>query len=96
MLVALQSPPRRADGARARRAAPLAYAVAPAALLLLFEPAGWPLTAVVVGGALLLVSGARPLAAALAAVAFAGVTWVLFAMLLRVPLPRGPLDFLPY
>jgi hypothetical protein len=23
-------------------------------------------------------------------------TWVVFAMILRVPLPRGPLFFLPY
>jgi putative tricarboxylic transport membrane protein len=78
------------------RARALAYALAPIAVLLGFEPLGWPLTALLVGGGLLLAAGLRPLAALAIATGVAAATWVLFAMLLRVPLPRGPLDFLPY
>jgi hypothetical protein len=58
--------------------------------------AGWPLIAFGLGSALLMLGGARPVVALVSGLAFAAVTWILFAMLLRVPLPRGPLSFLPY
>ena len=78
------------------RLAALVYALSPALVLLLFEPLGWPLLCAPLVCGLLLLVGARPLPAALTGLAMAGFTWVVFAMLLRVPLPRGPLGFLPY
>ena len=78
------------------RLAALCFALAPVLVLLLFEPLGWPLLCAPLVAALLLLAGARPLPAALVGLAMAGFTWMVFAMLLRVPLPRGPLSFLPY
>jgi putative tricarboxylic transport membrane protein len=89
-------PPRRAAVTPRGRLAGLCFAAAPLVVILAWDLAGWPLIACVLCAALLLVGGARPLVALLAGVVFAAVTWVLFAMLLRVPLPRGPLFFLPY
>jgi putative tricarboxylic transport membrane protein len=48
------------------------------------------------GAALLMLAGTRPVPALLAGAAVAALTWVIFAMVLRVPLPRGLLTFLPY
>ncbi len=94
---ALQSPkPREAPPTTSARIAALAYALAPLVVLLAWDAAGWPLIALVLSAALLMLGGARPIVALVAAFCFAAVTWALFAMLLRVPLPRGPLDFLPY
>lgn len=98
ILVALQQPPMEESPPvplRGRVAA-LACAVAPLAVILGFEALGWPLLAFGLGTILLLLAGARPLTALLAALGVAALTWMLFAMLLRVPLPRGPLSFLPY
>jgi putative tricarboxylic transport membrane protein len=93
----LQAPgPRGVPPTTSARVAALAYALAPLAVLLAWDVAGWPLIALVLGAALLMLGGARPIVAMVAAFCFAAVTWALFAMLLRVPLPRGPLDFLPY
>ncbi|WP_270937234.1 tripartite tricarboxylate transporter TctB family protein [Falsiroseomonas oryzae] len=95
--VALQAPGPRAEPVTARgRIAGIAYALAPLVVVLAWDVAGWPLIAFGLGAALLVLGGARPLVALLAGLGFAAVTWVLFAMLLRVPLPRGPLGFLPY
>jgi hypothetical protein len=57
---------------------------------------GWPLMAFGLGAALLMLAGTRPARALLAGAAVAALTWVIFAMVLRVPLPRGLLTFLPY
>lgn len=93
----LQAPkPREASPSTSARVAALAYALAPLVVLLAWDVAGWPLIALVLGTGLLMLGGARPIVAVVAAFCFAAVTWGLFAMLLRVPLPRGPLDFLPY
>lgn len=94
---ALQAPPPPGAAATARgRVVGLCYALAPLVVVLAWDVAGWPLIAFGLGAALLMLGGARPLASVLAGLCFAAVTWVLFAMLLRVPLPRGPLDFIPY
>lgn len=95
--VLLQAPKAAAApaGARARVAA-LAYALAPVVVMVGWETLGWPLLAFGVGAGLLIVGGMRPMPALVAGIGFALLTWVLFAMLLRVPLPRGPLPFLPY
>ncbi len=93
----LQAPvPRGVPPTTSARVAALAYALAPLVVLVAWDVAGWPLIALVLGTALLMLGGARPIVALVAAFCFAAVTWALFAMLLRVPLPRGPLDFLPY
>ena len=95
--VMMQAPPASGAPASARgRMAGLFYAAAPLVVILAWDVAGWPLIALGLGTALLMLGGARPLVALIAAACFATVTWVLFAMLLRVPLPRGPLDFIPY
>lgn len=93
----LQAPkPREASPSTSARVAALAYALAPLVVLLAWDVAGWPLIALALGTVLLMLGGARPIVALVSAFCFAAVTWGLFAMLLRVPLPRGPLDFLPY
>lgn len=95
--VALQAPGPKPGSATARgRIAGLSFALAPLLVVLAWDVAGWPLIALGLGTALLILGGARPLVALVAAACFAAVTWMLFAMLLRVPLPRGPLDFIPY
>ena len=78
------------------RLAALCFALTPALVLLAFEVVGWPLLCAPLVAGLLMLVGARPLPAALVGLGMAGFTWVVFAMLLRVPLPRGPLSFLPY
>ena len=98
VLVALQRPkgaPALAVPQRNRVAA-VACAVAPVVVILGFETVGWPLLAFGLGSVLLLLAGARTLVALATALGLAALTWVLFAMLLRVPLPRGPLTFVPY
>lgn len=86
---------REPDAPGGRLAAVL-YALAPAAVLLLFDTAGWPLLCFVLVTVLSMLVGARPWVAALVGLGMAIFTWAAFAMLLRVPLPRGPLPFLPY
>ncbi len=94
---ALQAPLPRVPPATARgRVAAICYALAPLVVILAWDLAGWPLIACGLGAALLLVGGARPVVALAAGIGFAAVTWILFAMLLRVPLPRGPLFCLRY
>jgi putative tricarboxylic transport membrane protein len=94
---AMQAPPPRTPPATARgRMAAIGYALAPLVVILAWDVAGWPLIAFGLGSALLMLGGARPVVALVSGLAFAAVTWILFAMLLRVPLPRGPLSFLPY
>ena len=98
VLVALQAPPRAAAPPVPwrNRLAAAGVAVAPVRVILGFEAVGWPLLALGIGAALLLLAGARPLPALLVGLGISALTWVLFAMVLRVPLPRGPLSFLPY
>ncbi len=85
----------QAAGARNRVAA-LTYALTPAVLFVGWEPIGWPLLSFVMGALLLRTGGVRWLRCLLGGVSIAALTWILFAMLLRVPLPRGPLPFVPY
>jgi putative tricarboxylic transport membrane protein len=95
--VALQAPPARPERqAGGSRLAAVGCAVAPVVVMLAWDAAGWPLTAWAVAAVLLILAGARPLVALAVGFGVAALTWVLFSMLLRVPLPRGPLDFLPY
>ena len=97
IVVLLQAPRAVAAPANTRaRVAAIADALAPIIVMLGWETLGWPLLAFGVGAALLVAGGMRVLFALAAGVGFAILTWVLFAMLLRVPLPRGPLPFLPY
>jgi putative tricarboxylic transport membrane protein len=94
---ALQTPEPKGAPATARaRITALAFALAPLVVLVAWDAAGWPLIALGLCATLLMLGGTRPIVALVAAFCFAAVTWILFAMLLRVPLPRGPLDFLPY
>ncbi len=83
------------DAPGGRRAA-LIYAMAPAVILILFETLGWPLICAAMVAGLLMLAGAKPLNATLVGCGIAVFTWVVFAMVLRVPLSRGPLFFLPY
>lgn len=95
--VLLQAPRPPAEPApRRARLSALAYALAPMVVILGWDTVGWPLTALGVGTGLLIVGGMRAAPALLTGAGFAVLTWVLFAMLLRVPLPRGPLTFMPY
>lgn len=95
--VLLQAPkPCAVPAARRARLSALAYALAPLVVILGWDTVGWPLTALGVGTGLLMVGGMRAAPALLTGAGFAALTWVLFAMLLRVPLPRGPLTFMPY
>jgi putative tricarboxylic transport membrane protein len=97
VLVALQAPePARPPASARGRVAATAVATAPILVLLAWDTLGWPLIAAGLGTALLVLAGTRPLRALLAGLGLAALTWVIFAMLLRVPLPRGPLSFLPY
>lgn len=95
--VLLQAPqPPAAPANRRARLSALAYALAPVAVILGWDTIGWPLTALGIGTLLLIVGGMRAVPALLTGAGFAVLTWILFAMLLRVPLPRGPLTFMPY
>ena len=97
VLVALQPPGPASPPATARgRIAALGAALAPLAVILGWDVLGWPLIAFGLGAALLMLVGTRPLVALSVGAGVAAFTWVVFAMLLRVPLPRGPLAFLPY
>jgi putative tricarboxylic transport membrane protein len=84
-----------ADAPGGRRAA-LIYAMAPALVLVMFEMVGWPLLCAPLVAGLLMLAGARLMTAILVGFCISVFTWVVFAMVLRVPLPRGPLFFLPY
>ncbi len=97
ILVALQAPgPAHPRASLRGRASALACVLAPLLIMVAWDAAGWPLIAFGLGAALLVLAGLRPLPALVAALGLAALTWVIFAMLLRVPLPRGPLFFLPY
>lgn len=72
------------------------YALAPAVLLAGWESAGWPILSFALGSLLLGVGRVRWWRCLLGGGLIAVLTWVLFPMLLRVPLPRGPLPFIPY
>jgi len=89
-------PPFEEPDAPGGRWAALAYALAPVVVLLLFETVGWPLICAPLVAGLALLAGARVVPAALTGLGMAVFTWIVFAMVLRVPLPRGPLPFLPY
>lgn len=89
-------PPMAEPDAPGGKLAAVLYAVTPALVLLLFEPVGWPLLCAPLVAGLLWLAGARPLPALLTGIGMAAFTWAAFAMVLRVPLPRGPLTFLPY
>jgi hypothetical protein len=78
------------------RVAALTYALTPAVLFVGWETIGWPLLSFVMGALLLKVGGVRWSRCLLGGLSIATLTWVLFPMLLRVPLPRGPLPFVPY
>jgi putative tricarboxylic transport membrane protein len=78
------------------RIAALTYALTPALLFIGWEIVGWPLLSCVMGAVLLWVGGARWSRSLLGGVSIAALTWIIFALLLRVPLPRGPLLFVPY
>ena len=95
--VLLQAPKPVAKAvSRVARLSALAYALAPVVVILGWDSVGWPLTALMVGTTLLVVGGMRLAPAILTGAGFVVLTWILFAMLLRVPLPRGPLTFMPY
>lgn len=95
--VALQAATKPGDPAtRGARVAALSYALAPAVLVAGWETLGWPLLATGLGAWLLRVGGVSVGRSVIGGLAIAALTWVLFPMLLRVPLPRGPLPFLPY
>lgn len=95
--VLLQTPKPVAEAvSRRARLSAVAYAMAPLVVILGWDYVGWPLTALIVGTTLLMVGGMRSVPAMITGVGFAVLTWILFAMLLRVPLPRGPLSFMPY
>ena len=95
--VALQPAGERTIAATPKgRVAALVYALAPAVLLLGWESIGWPLLSFALGVALLAVGRVRWWRSILGGALISVLTWVLFAMLLRVPLPRGPLPFVPY
>jgi putative tricarboxylic transport membrane protein len=97
ILVALQAPvPAGAPATVRGRIAALGAALAPLLVMLGWDVMGWPLMAFGLGAALLMLAGTRPVQALLAGAAVAALTWVIFAMVLRVPLPRGLLTFLPY
>ncbi len=97
VLVALQPPgPSSPPATARRRVAALGVVLAPVVVMLGWDVLGWPLLAFGLGATLLMLAGTRPLVALAAGVGLAALTWVIFAMLLRVPLPRGPLSFLPY
>ncbi len=98
VLIALKPvpPPFVEPDAPGGKLAALCFAATPALVLALFETLGWPLICAPLVCGLLLLVGARPLAAVFTGLGMAAFTWVVFAMLLRVPLPRGPLSFLPY
>jgi putative tricarboxylic transport membrane protein len=97
ILVALQAPvPAGAPATVRGRIAALGAALAPLLVMLGWDVMGWPLMAFGLGAALLMLAGTRPVPALLAGAAVAALTWVIFAMVLRVPLPRGLLTFLPY
>lgn len=95
--VALQPAGERDTAAtREGRFAASVYALAPAVLLLGWESIGWPILSFALGTALLAVGRVRWWRCLLGGLLIAALTWVLFPMLLRVPLPRGPLPFIPY
>jgi len=97
VLVALQAPVPAGPPAKARgRIATLGAALTPVLVMLGWDLLGWPLMAFGLGAALLMLAGTHPVRALLAGAAVAALTWVIFAMVLRVPLPRGLLTFLPY
>jgi putative tricarboxylic transport membrane protein len=97
ILVALQAPvPAGAPATVRGRIAALGAALAPLLVMLGWDVMGWPLMAFGLGAALLMLAGTRPVPALLAGAAVAALTWVIFAMVLRVPLPRGLLTFLPF
>jgi putative tricarboxylic transport membrane protein len=97
ILVALQAPvPAGAPATVRGRIAALGAALAPLLVMLGWDVMGWPLMAFGLGAALLMLDGTRPVPALLEGAAVAALTWVIFAMVLRVPLPRGLLTFLPY
>jgi hypothetical protein len=106
LLVALMMAFGLALVARAQRSPPLGdinwtdlpHAAVVAALGLaatvLFEPLGFGLTALILLFTLIFLVERRPLLPALAfSVAATGVVYTLFSVLLRTPLPRGPLGF---
>ncbi|MFM8556312.1 MAG: tripartite tricarboxylate transporter TctB family protein [Betaproteobacteria bacterium] len=78
------------------RLAAAVYALTPAVLLAGWESAGWPILSFVLGSLLLAVGRVRWWRCLLGGGLIAVLTWVLFPVLLRVPLPRGPLPFIPY
>ena len=78
------------------RLAAAVYALTPAVLLAGWESVGWPILSFVLGALLLAVGRVRWWRCLLGGALIAVMTWVLFPMLLRVPLPRGPLPFIPY
>ena len=90
------TPPLGEPDAPGGRGVALIYAMAPALVLSLFEVLGWPLLCAPLVAGLLMLAGARPMTGILVGCGMAVFTWVVFAMILRVPLPRGPLFFLPY
>lgn len=95
--VMLQKPAVQSQAVGLRnRVAALTYALTPAVLFIGWETVGWPVLSCVMGTLLLGVGGVRWSRCLLGGVSIAALTWVLFPMLLRVPLPRGPLPFLPY
>jgi putative tricarboxylic transport membrane protein len=97
VLVALQDPGPATPPASARgRMTALAATAAPVVVILGWDLLGWPLLAFGLGSAMLMLVGTRPLIALATSAGVAVLTWVIFAMVLRVPLPRGPLSFLPY
>ena len=87
---------RAATAARRGRFAAAVYALAPAVLLVGWETVGWPILSWVLGATLLAVGRVRWWRCILGGALISVLTWVLFPMLLRVPLPRGPLPFVPY
>ena len=89
-------PPFEEPDAPGGKWAALAYALTPVIVLLLFLLVGWPLLCAPLVAGLAWLAGARPLPAVVTGLGMAAFTWVVFAMVLRVPLPRGPLPFLPY
>lgn len=95
--IALQPAGARATAATPRgRLAAVIYALAPAVLLLGWESVGWPILSFALGTILLAVGRVRWWRCLAGGALIAVLTWVLFPMLLRVPLPRGPLPFIPY
>ena len=64
------------------------------AMLVLWQPVGFPLLAAVYSGGLMLILGVRPLPAVFWACAVSVVVHLVFTRLLLVPLPAGPLGFL--